>query len=188
MRQFKLASWLAMIMLLVVPLHAQEQAGPEATPQSISAARVADHESLLRIDLGSFLKLVFPANTFAENTAVKAHLDLETRQLRIVTYGQEVARTFAQIRVALPSLSDGLEISYDHQTEEGSWFEGTLIDQDVQPLPQIVALTASDLEPVALDDDTVILLSENRNRAQRVKWSAPPSGGRRPAVALCERG
>jgi hypothetical protein len=158
--------------MLVAPLHSQEKSTSDSGPQSISSARVADHESLLRIDLGSYLKLVFPANTFSENTAVKAHLDLERRLLRIVTHGEEVARTFAQIRVALPNLKEGLQIVYDHQTDEGSWFDGTLIDQAVEPLPQVVALTESGLEPVALDDDTVIQLSENRQRAQRVRWSA----------------
>ena len=75
MNQWKPALCLAIVILLVVPLHAQERAASDATPQSISTARVADHESLLRIDLGSYLKLVFPANTFSENTAVKAYLD-----------------------------------------------------------------------------------------------------------------
>ena len=163
---------LAITTLTTTPVQSEEKGASRTLPQSVDAARVADHDSMLRLDVGSFLVLVFPPKTFSENTAVTANLDLERRRLQISTRGGEVTRHRAQIRIALQELEDGLEIIYDHRTDDETWFEGTFVEQADEPMPQIVARTSSGLEPVVVGDRTSFLLSENNKRAQRVRSTA----------------
>ncbi len=163
--------WLAIMILFSAPLQAAEETAPEVMAKSVSAARVADHENTLKLEVGPYLQLIFEPDTFSDDTAVAAHLDVEKRTLTITTRGGDVARTPANIRLALPDLEGGLQIVYDHQPDGGSWLEGTLIDQADEPMPQIVALMSDVLEPVAIDNSTVVLLAENKQRPQRIRWT-----------------
>ena len=163
--------WLAIVIMFSVPMHAAEETAPEVMAKSVSAARVADHENTLRLEVGPYLELTFEPDTFSEDTAVAAHLDVEKRTLTITTRGGDVSRAPANIRLALPDLEGGLQIVYDHQTDGGSWLEGTLIDRADEPMPQIVALMSDVLEPVAIDNSTVVLLAENKQRPQRIRWT-----------------
>ena len=163
--------WLAIVIMFSVPMHAAEETAPEVLEKSVSAARMADHENTLRLEVGPYLELTFEPNTFSEDTAVAAHLDVEKRTLTITTRGGDVSRAPANIRLALPDLEGGLQIVYDHQTDGGSWLEGTLIDRADEPMPQIVALMSDVLEPVAIDNSTVVLLAENKQRPQRIRWT-----------------
>ncbi len=162
---------LAIIVLFSAPILAAEDTAPEVVAKSVSAARVADHENLLKLEVGPYLKLIFEKDTFSEDTAVSAKLDVEHRRLTIATRGGEVSRKPAHIRLALPDLQGGLYVEYDHQPDGGSWLEGTLIDRADEPMPQIVALMSNVLEPVAIDNSTVVLLSENKQRSQRIRWT-----------------
>ena len=142
-----------------------------AVANDVSVARVADHETTLTLQVGPYLMLVFEPETFSEDTAVAAQLDVEQRRLSITTRGGELLRTPIHIRLALPDLQEGLQIEYDHQRDGGSWLEGTLVDRADEPMPQIVALMSDVLEPVAIDKATVLMLSENKQRQQRIQWT-----------------
>ncbi len=162
---------LAIVILFSVPVHAEEKDAHDSVMKNVAAARVADHEKLLELEVGPYLKLIFPPDTFSVDTAVTAHLDVVDRQLRITTRGGEISRTAAQIQLALPDLEGGLQIEYDHQPDDGLGFEGSLVEKTDEPQPQIVGLTSDDLEPVVIDNATVVLLSDNKQRTRRVMWS-----------------
>jgi hypothetical protein len=161
---------LVLALMVVPPAHSDDDKTLRSETTTYTNARVADHEEPLRLEVGPYVRLIFHPGTFSEDTAVAAHLDVEARRLTISTRGGVPSREPIAIRAALPDLANGLQVDYQHRDDDGSTFEGTLVDSADEPLPQIVALTTSGLEAIAIDRSTSVVLADNSRRGQRVGW------------------
>ena len=123
------------------------------------------------MEVSPFLSVTFAAGAFTEDTAVTAKLDVAAGKLVLSSRGGELKPQRTQINLDLTKLPKGLQIEHLHRADPGDRFVGVLTEVAEKPRPQLVALTENGLEPVTVDQSTIVLLGENGKRAQQEKWA-----------------
>lgn len=168
--KWPVVSLLAVLAAQAASTAAEKKAVPPPNPFVVST--VVDALKGTTLPVAPYLSLVFPPQVFSEDTAVTAKLDPVSGKLTLSSRGGALKPQRIQVNLDLTQLPKGLQLEHSHKLDTGARFDGVLTELSNPGRPLLVATTANGLEPILVDQSTIILLSENGKRARQDKWDS----------------